>query len=108
MAKDLTAALQALTEEARGQTSRIDRALPAVAPASAIPARSGTALPTAGAGQGIASPLTEADYALREWHPEKNITSTDGIFTLKLKPIKKLIMTDALGGVVVFNYLSPP
>lgn len=108
MAKDLTAALQALTEEANGQSSRVDKALPAGKPVSAIPERSGSSAPSGGSGKGIASPLTEVDYTGREWFAEKAITSTDGIFTLKLKPIKKLTMTDALGNVVVFNFKSPP
>lgn len=108
MAKDLTEALHALTEEARGQSSRVDVALPAGKPVSAIPERSGSALPGGGGGQGIASPLTETDYAAREWYGEKAISSTDGIFTLKIKPVKKVTMADAQGNIAVFNYKSPP
>ena len=47
MSKDLTAALDALTREAAGQTSRVDKALPAAAAAQPIPARSGTGKPAA-------------------------------------------------------------
>jgi hypothetical protein len=108
MAKDLTEALHELTEQARGQTSRANASLPAGKPVSAIPERSGSSVPSGGSGQGIASPLTEVDYAVREWYTEAALTSTDGIFTIKLKPIKKITMTDALSNVVVLNFKGPP
>lgn len=72
MAKDLTAALQALTEQASGQTSRVDRALPSARVPPAIPPRSGSS-----------GPITAVDngdsFALKG---EKTIASSDGLFTL--------------------------
>lgn len=106
MAKDLTAALQALTEEARGQTTRADKTLPAVKVATAIPERSGASGPLAGAASGsIASPLSEADFGNREFH-EVGWKTTDGLVTLPA--IKKMILTDANGAIVVFNFAAPP
>lgn len=107
MAKDLTAALQALTEQAQGQTTRQDKALPAVKTATEIPARAGASglITNPGVGGGIASPLTEGDFANREFHAS-GWKSTDGLITLPA--IKKVIMTDAVGSVVVFNFAAPP
>ena len=107
MAKDLTSALHELTEQARGQTSRTDAALPAGKPVSAIPARSGTALPPSASTAGIASPLTETDYADRTFYTERNLQSTDGIFTLKVKPVHTITFNDANGSVVVMDYKEP-
>lgn len=109
MSKDLTAALDALTREAAGLTSRADRALPAAKVAPAIPARTGTGKPAASSGAGsIASPLTEASYAARLWHPATTIYSSDGLFSATRTPIKQVTMTDANGATVVFNFAAPP
>lgn len=72
MAKDLTAALQALTEQAAGQTSRVDRSLPAARVPSAIPARTGASGPISAVSSGDS-------FALKG---EKTIASSDGLFTL--------------------------
>jgi hypothetical protein len=72
MAKDLSAALQALTEQAQGQTSRVDKALPAGRDIPAIPARSGSSGPMSTPG------VAATAFVLRG---EKTITSSDGIFT---------------------------
>lgn len=71
MAKDLTAALHALTEQAQGQTTRLDKALPAVKPAPGIPARTGASGPV-GTGSG------GTGFTLGG---EKTVTSTDGLLT---------------------------
>ncbi len=106
MAKDLTAALQALTDQAQGQATRQDKALPAVKSATAIPARTGSSgLLTSAATGGIASPLTEKDFSAREFHAGGWL-STDGLF--KLPAIKKVVMKDAVGSEIVFVYAAPP
>ena len=67
MAEDLTAALAALSEGA-GYTTRRDAVLSDPPALPAIPARTGSALPTSGisgAGGGIASPLTETAFTDR-------------------------------------------
>lgn len=71
MAKDLTAALHALTMEAQGQTTRQDKALPAVKEATEIPVRTGASGPISAAGAGTG-------FALRG---EKTVASTDGLLT---------------------------
>lgn len=105
MAKDLTAALQALTEQANGQTSRVDKSLPAAKSATNIPSRQGSSGPIAGSAGSIASPLTEKDFSKREFHDGGWVT-TDGLITLPC--IKKIVMTDAHNAEVVFNYAAPP
>lgn len=106
MAKDLTAALQAMTEQAQGQTSRQDKTLPAVKVATEIPSRTGASGPVTSAGSGsIASPLTEADFGSREFH-SAGWKTTDGLLTLPA--IKKMVLTDANGAEVIFNFAAPP
>lgn len=67
--------------------------------------------PKAGGGGGIAGPLTEpvdeSGVPLREYHPSMTITSSDGLFTMELQPIKKLTMLDADGVTVDFIYADP-
>lgn len=104
MAKDLTDALQSLTEKAFGQTSRVDKALPARPNPPAIPARTGTAGPVATPGSGIASPLTETAFADREFYAG-GWKTTDGLFTLPA--IKKLKFLDANSQEVVFDFKAP-
>lgn len=82
MAKDLTEALQSLTERASGQTSRVDKALPARPNPPAIPARTGSAGPVYASGTGQVFALDG----------EKTYTSSDGLFTI--------VFPDSLRGFV--------
>lgn len=108
MAKDLTAALAALSEQAAGSTTRADKSLPAATPVTAIPARSGSAKPGSSGGTGsIASPLTEVSYASRQKYAERAFTSTDGIIVFKIAPWKQLSFTDANLNPVATNYAEP-
>lgn len=108
MATDLTAALQALTEQAVGQTSRRDKRLPASKSMPAISARSGASGPLGADGAvGIASPLVETDFAARTYHAERNILSTDGLFVLKIKPVKSIAFEDANQSPVVLEFKGP-
>lgn len=61
---------------------------------------------------GIASPLTEGiDEATgepaREYYDTQLKTSSDGLFTLPIKPIKTLNFTDAKGNQVVVQLAKP-
>lgn len=56
---------------------------------------------------GIASPLTEPDVTAREYHDTQLVTSADGLFTLPVKPLKKLVMADANGAEVVMELAQP-
>lgn len=108
MAKDLTAALAALSEQAAGSNTRSDKSLPGANPVTAIPARSGSAKPGGTGGTGsIASPLTEQAYSTRAFWAEKAITSTDGLFVIKVKPIKQMSFLDASLAPVVMNFSEP-
>ena len=108
MAKDLTAALAALSEQAAGSNTRSDKSLPGANPVTAIPARSGSAKPGSTGGTGsIASPLSEQPYATRTFWSDKTITSTDGLLVLKVKPIKQMTFKDANQATVVMNYSEP-
>lgn len=109
MAKDLTEALRQMTEGGLGQTSRVDKVLPAASAAPVIPPRSGASGPKAGAGAGaaIASPLTEIAYANRTYHSPKTITSTDGLITWQVDPIKDVFFNDANNSPVQIIYKSP-
>jgi len=58
----------------------------------------------AAAGGGIASPLTEADIASREYWPS-GLKSSDGLFILAA--IKTLNLTDANGAAVQIQMANP-
>lgn len=55
-------------------------------------------------GGGIASPLTEPLFSERTWWDDGWLTS-DGLFTIPMP--KKIVMTDANGAQVVFEYANP-
>lgn len=108
MAKDLTAALARLTDEASGTTSRMDKALPGGVPAPDIPARVGIGRPKiSGSGSGIASPLTETAFANRTHWANISITSTDGLITIVMAPIKQMSFTDANNVPLIIDYKQP-
>jgi hypothetical protein len=106
MAKDLTEALRRLTEQAQGQTSRVDKTLPASPTATAIPPRAGTGGPPR-AKSGIASPLVETSYASRTWHDSVSVTSSDGIFVILVKPVKTIDFKDPLQSDVQIEFKAP-
>ena len=57
---------------------------------------------------GIASPLTEPDYAAREYHAEVVLTSSDGVFTIAVQPLAAVELTDANAAPVRIEYAAPP
>ena len=92
--RDLTEALEQLTGTSRygGQT------LPDAPARGAKPAQASSAKNLGSAsGGGLASPLTETAYSAREWHPARYVTSSDGIFRLQIRAVKKISFTDAGG-----------
>ena len=58
-------------------------------------------------GGGIASPLTEASYAAREFHPAQALSTSDGLFVWEFEPLKKVVMTDANDAPVVQIFAEP-
>lgn len=108
MAKDLTAALHALTEEANGQSSRKDTVLPPAKPVAPIPERVGQSANTPSAGTGgIASPLVETAYADRTWHANTALLTTDGVFALLVRRVKTVNYEDARRAPVVIENKAP-
>lgn len=109
MAKDLTEALRQLTEGGAGQTSRTDKTLPPAAIKSDILPRTGSSPPIVKSygGESIASPLTETAYADRTYHASKTITSSDGLITWVVDPIKEVSFKDANDASVKIIYKSP-
>ncbi len=63
--------------------------------------------PPSGSGN-IASPLTETDYADREFFGDHTMTTTDGVFTFVWNPIKTTKFLDANDKAVVIEYKEPP
>lgn len=92
------------------QPVRARRTLRTVAPVGALPTTRGRAyyvppavVPGAGGG-GIASPVVEQSYAAREYWPN-GWPSNDGL--LLLPAWKRVVMTDANGAEVIFDYAEP-
>lgn len=105
--RDLTAALEALMGKFEANTVP-----PLVQRGTAPAARSGAPI-VAGQGGTVsdgtvgAFPLTETDYAARQWWPEKTVTTTDGLFAIRFKPIKQITFLDANSQALTFNYKGP-
>lgn len=91
--------------------TRQRRTLRTVPPVGALPVARGRGNytpPPARGGGGMASPLTEQDYALRTLHAARYLETSDGIFTFELMPPAKIVMTDADDVSHDFNYAAPP
>lgn len=106
MSKDLTDALRALMEgdpntnvipaaKARG-------AAPAVTSAAPLPGAA-----KSGSGSGIASPLVETAYAARQWWSEKQLTTTDGLVTFVIKPVKEVTFQDQAATEIKLQFKAP-
>lgn len=57
--------------------------------------------------RGISPPLIELDAAGREYHNPQTLTSSDGLFTIEVKPIATLYLQDVNGRSVVLNLDEP-
>ena len=57
--------------------------------------------------EGIASPVRELEPDKREHFEEREFYSSDDLFVVKYKPIKRLEMEDDQGGEVIFKYGDP-
>lgn len=82
------------------------RSLRTVPPVGAVPAGKGRGTytePTSGTA-GIASPITEPDFAVREFWAN-GLVSSDGL--LFLPAVKKVVAADANGAEVIFEYAQP-
>ncbi len=110
--KNITDLINMLAASGAGTGGNIPpRRLPKKPEAPAIPARSGVSGPVppkTPKPTGIAGPLAETAYADRTWHPEKTVASSDGLFSLRIKPIKSMKFADANGSAVEMTFKSPP
>lgn len=94
---------------------RQSKALRSVGPIGALPARRGSGVYSASAtstGGGIASPLLEGSSGVgaslaREYHAGITLTSSDGLISLDVEPLKTLTMRDANGEPVVMEFAVP-
>lgn len=105
MAKDLTEALRLLTGV--DPNSLTNSPEPLKDRGAAAKQKASTLNTAKGSASGIASPLVETLYADREFHTAIMIASTDGLFTLRIKPVKKIFMKDATNSDVVLEFKSP-
>ena len=101
--QDMVTSLNRLTTRPRERKS-----LRPLDPQGLLAARRGTAPWVEGrpnsSGTGVAWPLTEADFSLREYHPDGQLSS-DGLFMIPA--IKKIVLTDADGKLGTV-YLAEP
>lgn len=97
---------------AYGSSTLKEKKLPAPEPVPAIPSRTGSSAPvplpgTTGSG-GIASPLTESSYAERVYYAAKNVTTTDGLFTMNVRHLQQISLLDANNAAVVMKFKDKP
>lgn len=92
---------------ALAESNRQARSLPVLASRGGEVARRGRAdwaAPSLPSGSGgIASPITEPLFASREYY-ESGTRSSDGLFFIPA--VKKIVMTDANGDPVIFQYAA--
>ncbi len=105
MSKDLTEALRLLTGV--DPNSLTNSPEPLKDRWAAAKQKSSTLNTAKGSASGIASPLVETSYAARTWHADTTINSSDGIFTLVIKPVKQVYFKDAVNADVEMEYKSP-
>ncbi len=73
-----------------------------------IPVSTGTALDITGStGTGLVGDFVERDVAEREFFATAILTSTDGLFTIELDPVKIIVMEDSEENETVFEYKNP-
>lgn len=102
-AKDLTEALDKLIKAGAVAPAEV----PAMKTRGAAPEVKASALLGGSGSGGIASPLVETAYANRTFHATVNIASTDGLFTLKIKPVKEIKFLDSNLRPVTIEFKSP-
>lgn len=91
------------------------KTLPRVQPVGAIPpqrSRGTYKVPASTGTAGIASPLIEGAAGegatlAREYYAGITLTSSDGLISLDVEPLKKLTMRDANGEPVVMEFAQP-
>ncbi|QEY75157.1 hypothetical protein [Pseudomonas denitrificans (nom. rej.)] len=103
--QQLVSDLQSLESQRRkiGELNELERR-------GARPATPGRAVykaPAATGTGGVASPLIEQSYLERTYWPDKVITSTDGVFSFKIKPIKQIRQLDANDAEVIQQFAQP-
>jgi hypothetical protein len=84
--------------------------LPPAKPLPAIPASVGFSSPLQPEqtnATGIASPLTEVAYEKREFFEEVGVPSSDGLFVIYIRRIKKVVMKDAKRKSVELIFKEP-
>ena len=93
---------------------RQSRPLKRLDPVGSIPAQRSSApyKPRAATTAGIASPLIEGASGAgatlaREYHAGITLTSSDGLISLDVEPLKKITMHDANGEPVVMEFAQP-
>lgn len=104
--KDLTEALRALTEQGKpediGPAAMKTRGAAGISRASALLGGDNNST------SAIASPLTETGYLMRTFYAERSIRSSDGLWAMKIKPVKSIQFTDARQDPVQINFADRP
>jgi len=108
MAKDLTADLDSLMRALRDQDDNAP--LPAPKARGAFPSTSASGVEAApkSTGGGAVGDLTETAYADRTFWSDLVLTSSDGIFSLQIKQLKRIQMTDSNGQLVALSFAAKP
>jgi hypothetical protein len=104
MSKDLTELMRKITGKTGWEldTSYLPKALPPAKIPPPLPPTHGKSLPTYASGGGSA----EMVETRRELYDERNVFSSDGIFSVAFSPIKKIYFDN--GGFIEFVDPFPP
>ena len=105
--KDLTAALIALSEAAAAEREAKAAAMKERGAAEKSKSSSVPKSADAGEGGAIASPLTETAYSDRTFYAPKTSTSTDGIWVVRMRPIKSIKFKDKKDNPLTIDFKDP-
>lgn len=106
MSKDLTEALRLLTNVDPNSITGTPE--PLKDRGAAAKQKASTLNTAKGSGAGGAGPFTETLYTDRTYWAVRMKTTPDGIFTMALKPIKKIKMVDSAGGDATHFFADIP
>lgn len=93
--------MELMDNRTKEDVQRLARGRPAISPLTTaqtpdpLLAKSGFGTSQSKSGSGIASPLTETNYADRTFHTTFTMSSTDGLFVLELRRVKSMNFLDA-------------
>lgn len=105
--KDLTEALRELTQAAIAENAAKIEAMKSRGAAEKSKSSAVPKSADGGESGGISTPLTETAFADRTYYNPKTSTSTDGIWVVRMRPIKSIKFLDKKENPLTIEFKEP-